>query len=75
MTLLNSYGAGAWMGVSAKDQGRNGKEIRWNGWEQEIKVGQNTGERKRLQVAKKYNTTEGKKQEAGKLLLLQIGWC
>ena len=31
--------------------------------------------RKRLQVTQKYKTIEGKKQEAGKLLLLQIGWC
>ena len=38
-TLLNSYGAGAWMGVSANDQGGTGKEIRWNGWEQENKGG------------------------------------
>ena len=45
-TLLNSCGAGAWMGVSAKDQGGNSKEIRWNGWEQENKGGKNTGEKK-----------------------------
>ena len=38
-------GAGAWIVVSAKDQGGNGKEIRWNGWEQENKGGKNTGEK------------------------------
>ena len=38
-----------------------------------IKVG-NIQVRKRLQVTWKYNTTKGKKLEAGKSLL-QIGWC